>query len=72
MSIKFIEGRDSSEKIYCTNSTERICLSQIIKSFYSSYFISKSHFEEDGKKNYLVFQPMYRYFVRILGVGNGN
>ena len=28
----------------------------------SGYFIGKSHFEEDGTQNYLVFQPIYRYF----------
>ena len=33
-----------------------------LKTFDSSYFISKSHFEEDGTQNYLVFQPKYRYF----------
>ena len=33
-----------------------------LKTFDSSYFIGKSHFEEDGVQNYLVFQPMYRYF----------
>ena len=27
-----------------------------LKTFDSSYFISKSHFEEDGTQNYLVFQ----------------
>ena len=43
-----------------------------LKTFHSSYFISKSHFEEDGTQNYLVFQPMYRYFKWIAGVGNGN
>ena len=43
-----------------------------LKIFDSSYFIGKSHFEEDGTQNYLVFQPMYRYFKRIAGVGNGN
>ena len=32
-----------------------------LKTFDSSYFIGKSHFEEDGTQNYLVFQPMYRY-----------
>ena len=41
-----------------------------LKTFDSSYFIGKSHFEEDGTQNYLVFQPMYRYFKRIAGVGN--
>ena len=29
-----------------------------LKTFDSSYFISKSHFEEDGTQNYLVFQPL--------------
>ena len=31
---------------------------KILKTFYSSYFIDISHFEEDGTQNYLVFQPM--------------
>ena len=43
-----------------------------LKTFDSSYFIDKSHFEEDGTQNYLVFQPMYRYFQKIAGAGNGN
>ena len=43
-----------------------------LKTFDSSYFIGKSHFEEDGTQNYLIFQPMYKYFKRIAGVGNGN
>ena len=36
-----------------------------IKTFDSIYFIRKSHFGEDGTQNYLVFQPMYRYFKMI-------
>ena len=43
-----------------------------LKTFDSGYFIGKSHFEEDGTQNYLVFQPMYRYFEWIAGAGNGN
>ena len=43
-----------------------------LKTVDSSYFIGKSHFEEDGAQNYLVFQPMYRYFKIIAGVGNGS
>ena len=31
----------------------------------SSYFIGKSHFEEDSTKNYLVFQPLNKYFKVI-------
>ena len=41
-----------------------------LKAFDSSYFISKSHFEDDGTQNYLVFQPMYRYIKRVSGVGS--
>ena len=33
-----------------------------IKDFEFGYFTGKSHFEEDGVQNYLVFQPMYKYF----------
>ena len=29
-----------------------------LKAFDLSYFIEKSHFEEDGVQNYLVFQPI--------------
>ena len=43
-----------------------------LKTFDSSYFIGKSHFEEDGTQNYLVFQPMYSHFKMIAGVGNGS
>ena len=43
-----------------------------LKTFYSSYFIVKSHFAEDDAQNYLVFQPIQRYFKRIAGVGNAN
>ena len=43
-----------------------------IQKFDAAYFRGKSHSEEDGTQNYLVFEPMYRYFKRIAGVGNGN
>ena len=36
-----------------------------LKTFDSSYFIGKSHFEEDGPQDYLVFQPIIRYFKVI-------
>ena len=41
-----------------------------LKTFDSSYFIGKSHLEE-GTQNYLVFQPMYRYFKMIADFGLG-
>ena len=33
-----------------------------LRKFDSIYFKGKSHFEEDGTQNYLVFQPIQRYF----------
>ena len=36
-----------------------------LKTFGSSYFIDKSPFEEDGTQNYLVFQPLNKYFKVI-------
>ena len=46
-----------------------------LKTFDSSYFTGKSHFEEDGSQNYLVFQPIDRYFKMIantLHISDGN
>ena len=36
-----------------------------LKTFDWSYFIGKSHFEEDGTQNYLVFQQLNNYFKVI-------
>ena len=36
-----------------------------LQTFDSSYFIGKSHFEKDGTQNYLVFQPINKYFKVI-------
>ena len=36
-----------------------------LEAFDSSYFCGKSHFEDDETQNYLVFQPMYRYFNKV-------
>ena len=36
-----------------------------LKTFDSSCFIGKSHFEEDGTQNYLVFQSLKKYFKVI-------
>ena len=42
-----------------------------LKTFDSAYFRGKSHFEEDGTQNWLVFQPMQRYF-KTVDAGNRN
>ena len=41
-----------------------------LKTFDLSYFRGKSHFEEDGTQNYLVFQPIYNHVKVIAGVGS--
>ena len=40
-----------------------------LKTFDSSSFIGKRHFEEDGTQNYLVFQPLNKYFKVITNTG---
>ena len=50
------------------NKTENVLVKNQLsklKAFDSSYFIDKSHFEEDGTQNYLAFQPIVRYFKII-------
>ena len=37
-----------------------------LKTIVLSYFIGKSYFEEEGTQNYFVFQPLYRYFKRVV------
>ena len=57
------------------NKTKHLLVENELKNlqkFDAAYFRGKSHFEEDGTQNYLVFQPIYRYFRRIAGVGSGN
>ena len=41
------------------------------KLLFWSYFPGKSFFEEDGTQNWLVFQPIQRYFKAIIA-GNRN
>ena len=63
------DGKLSSlNKKITENKTEHLLVqneSKKLKLFDSSYFIGKSHFDEDGTQNYLVFQLMYRYFKLI-------
>ena len=41
-----------------------------LKTFDSSYLIGPNHFEEDGTQNYLVFQPLNKYFKVIANTDN--
>ena len=36
-----------------------------LQAFNSVYFSGKSHFKNGGTQNYLVFQPIFRYFKNI-------
>ena len=36
-----------------------------LKAFDSSYFTGKSQFQEDGTQNYVIFQPLNKYFKVI-------
>ena len=65
----------SLDKNITSNKTKHLLVENEVKELQksdSTYFRGKPHFEEDGTKNYLVFQSMYRYFKRIAGVGSGN
>ena len=51
-----------------TNKTKHLLVENELnklKTFDSSYFIGESHFDEDGTQNYLVFQPLNKYFKLI-------
>ena len=51
-----------------SNKSKRLLAAKELKKlqkFDSSYFRGRNRFEEDGVQNYLVFQPMYKYFKKI-------
>ena len=56
-----------NRKITANNSKNILVKNELkkLKTLDSSYFIGKSHFEEDGRQNYLIFQPINRYFKMI-------
>ena len=58
----------SLNKKITSNKTKHILVENElnkVKTFDSGYFIGKGHFEEDGVQNYLVFQPLNKYFKVI-------
>ena len=54
LSCKITENKTRNE--YIENLFKKL------QSLYLNYFIGKSYFEEDGTQNYIVFQPIHRYF----------
>ena len=41
-----------------------------LQAFDSSYFRDRNDFEDDATQNYLIFQPMYKYFKKIGNTDN--
>ena len=58
-----------TKKITSNKSTHLLVENELkkLRTFDSSYFIGKSHFDEDGTQNDLVFQPINRCFKVIAG-----
>ena len=49
-----------------TQRKQNIYLFKKLQTFDSIYFRGKSDSEDDGTQNSLVFQPMYRYFNKVV------
>ena len=50
-----------------TNKTKHLLVENELKKlekFDAAYFRGNNYFEEDGTQNYLVFQPVYKYFEK--------
>ena len=58
-----------SIKKITSNKTKHLLVENQLKkleTFDSIYFHGKSHFEDDGTQNYLVFQTVSKYFKTVL------
>ena len=61
----FDDKLSSLNRKFTQNKTEHLLVEDKLnklKTFYSSYFIGKSHFDGNGAQNYLVFEPIIRFF----------
>ena len=62
----FIDNSDLNKKVATLATKTELKAEQDkltkLQAFDSSYFRGKSHFEDDGNQNYLVFQPMSNIF----------
>ena len=69
--IDFDAKLSSCNRKIIQNKTKHLLVENEFKkltTFDSSYYIGKSYFEEDGTPNYLIFQPLNKYFKK----GDGN
>ena len=66
--FEFINGSDLDDKIVTLGTKADLKAEQEriakIQAFDSNYFWGKSHFEDDGTQNHLVFQSIYSHFKR--------
>ena len=65
----------SLNRKFTSNKTKHLLVEnqlEILETFDSIYFRGKSHFEDDGTQNYLVFQSIHRYFRGIVGIRSSN
>ena len=62
-----------NRKIVSNKTKDLLVQNQLkkLKAFHPIYFRGKSHFEDDGTQNWLVFQLIERYFKKIAGASNG-
>ena len=68
MKADFDNGVSSLDSKIAANKTKNESIEnefKKVKTFDSSYFRGKSHFEEDGTQIYLLFQSINRYFKVI-------
>ena len=66
--------KKNSERV-TSNKTKHLLVETEFKKlekFDATYFRGNKYFDDDGTQNYLVFQPVYKYFERIASVGRGS
>ena len=75
----FTKSKERIQKFKKTGDTKYVHRNELNKASFQHDMaygdfkdLAKRQYEEDGTQNYLVFQPMYRYFKRTAGVGSGN
>ena len=63
--VSSLDSKNAENKTKNESIENEIKKKKKLKTLDLSYFIGKSYFEEDVTQNYLVFQPIYRYFKVI-------
>ena len=64
-----IKLKKNSDRVTLKNKTKHLLVETELKkinTFDAAYYRGKNYFEEDGTKNYLVFQGVYKYFEHVM------